>query len=258
MKKEIKRVFIIGAGNVGSQLAIALKSIVEVVGVYSKSGVSAKLVTEQFELPFFESLEEIPSCDLVLICSNDDSIQSILEKLDNRFNVAYTSGSVELNQLPNRPNLGVFYPLQTFSKGRKVELNKVPFLIEATNEIFKNQLFDLGLKLSKNVSFADSADRKKLHIGAVFINNFTNHMAYLAKEFVESNELNWEFLKPLLEETTNKIMDVNPFDVQTGPARRNDQLVINNHLEQLTGTPHDIYKIVTKSIVNTYHKKEND
>ena len=81
-------------------------------------------------------------------------------------------------------------------------------------------------------------------------------MAQIAKEYVEANELNWEYLKPLLAETTNKILDLNPFDAQTGPARRNDQLVIQQHLKELEGLPKDIYKILTDSIIQTYQTKK--
>jgi predicted short-subunit dehydrogenase-like oxidoreductase (DUF2520 family) len=256
MQKEINSIFIIGAGNVGSQLAIALHSIVEIKGIYSKNGVSSKLIAEELDIPYFENIDSFPESDLVLICSNDDAIEAIINSIPDTAKIAYTSGSIELKNLPGRIKIGVFYPLQTFSKERIVDFSNVPLLIEASNDAFKQELFQLALKLSTNVSFANSDERKKLHIGAVFINNFTNHLAQIAKEYVEANELNWEYLKPLLAETTNKILDLNPFDAQTGPARRNDQLVIQQHLKELEGLPKDIYKILTDSIIQTYQTKK--
>jgi len=78
----------------------------------------------------------------------------------------------------------------------------------------------------------------------------------LAKEYVEKNNLNWDYLKPLLEETTNKIIFDSPENSQTGPAIRNDQFIIEEHLSMLDGYPKEIYKVLTDSITSTYFKKD--
>ena len=144
--------------------------------------------------------------------------------------------------------------MQTFSKERTVAIFEVPFLIEANSVDFAQELFDLAWQISRKVSFASSAERKVYHLAAVWMNNFTNHLIYQSKEILDKNELNWEYLLPLLKETVNKLDSMNPHDAQTGPARRNDQTIIHQQEEMLSGIPKEIYTLLTKSIIDIYKK----
>ena len=189
----------------------------------------------------------------------DSSINDLILSIPNHFNIAYSSGSVDLPLDSQRENYGVFYPLQTFSKERELDISNVPFFIEATNKTFAKQLFDFALLLSSHVTYATSLERKNLHISAIFVSNFINHLAYLSQEHAESNHLNWDHLKPLINETIYKIVNSSPKASQTGPARRNDLEVINDHLQMLNGFPKDIYKVISESILYTYSKStKND
>lgn len=255
MQKKIERVVMIGAGNVATHLAMHLSKFVKIEGILSKTKTSAEQLASKIGTTVLTSISEIPSCDLVLICTNDSSISPIEEEISATYNVAYTSGSIELKKSNRRTNFGVIYPLQTFSKERELSLSDVPFFIEATNDEFGKQLFELALLLSTKVSYATSIERKKLHISAVFINNFVNHLAYIANNFVESQNLNWEHLNPLLQETVYKLQHSSPKDAQTGPARRNDTVIIQEHLKLLEGYPKEIYKLLSESIMDTYSKK---
>ena len=255
MKKKIESIVFIGAGNVATHLANELSKHLSIKGILSKNDVSAKLLAEKLQTNFISNINEIPSCDLVLICTNDGSIASIEDELPEHFNVAYTSGSIELNFQTKRKNYGVFYPLQTFSKDRKIDLSIVPFLIEATNDSFQESLFELAQTVSNSVSLVSSFERKHLHVSAVFINNFTNHLAEIAQEYTIQQNLKWEYLLPLIQETTAKIIEIGPKNAQTGPAKRNDQIVINEHLSMLDGFPKEIYKLLSESILNSYSKQ---
>ena len=255
MINKIKNVVIIGAGNVASHLSRALIKKIEIKGIISKNKVSAIKLSTELNCSFINDLSSLPVCDLVLICSNDDSISEIESQIPPHLKVAYTSGSVELNSILNRKNYGVFYPLQTFSKNSELDTSSIPFFIEATNIEFGQQLFELGTTISSQVSYASSIERKKLHISAIFVNNFTNHLAYLAKEYSDKNNLNWQHLIPLIKETTHKIIEASPENSQTGPARRNDQSIIEEHLSMLDGDSKKIYQLLSESIVNTYSKK---
>ena len=254
MEKKIKRILIIGAGNVATHLATSLSGHVDIVGIYSKNHLSSKVLSSKLKCPHIESIAQFPPCDLLLVCVQDSSINELILSIPNHFNIAYSSGSIDLPLDSKRENYGVFYPLQTFSKEREVDLSKVPFFIEATNKIFAKQLFDFALLLSSHVTYASSLERKNLHISAIFVSNFINHLAYLSQEHAENNHLNWEHLKPLIHETINKIVTIAPKISQTGPARRNDLEVINDHLQMLNGFPKDIYKVISDSILHTYSK----
>jgi predicted short-subunit dehydrogenase-like oxidoreductase (DUF2520 family) len=257
MEKKIERIVLIGAGNVATHLAKALSKKSEIVGVFSRNGITSNELALKIGSKQLEKIQDIPSCDLVLICVNDASIPEILQQIPSHFNIAYTSGSTELDPLSKHENVGVFYPLQTFSKDNELEINSIPFFIEASNPEFESKLMELASTISEKVSLASSEERKKLHLAAIFVNNFSNHLATIAKDYLENQNLNWEHLKPLISETTNKIINSSPKDSQTGPARRNDALIINEHIKMLSGYPKEIYALLSKSISETYSQKND-
>jgi predicted short-subunit dehydrogenase-like oxidoreductase (DUF2520 family) len=257
MAKPIQSVSIVGAGNVATHLAQELQDNgVQVGCVYSRNQESARTLANLLRCDAISDLKHIPEKDLVLVCVSDDAISAVLGQIPPVYSVAYTSGSVEVDHLPQRKNLGVFYPLQTFSKQKKVNIFEVPFLIEATNTEFAQSLFDLAWKLSRKVQFASSEERKHLHLGAVLVNNFTNHIAFLAKEYLDKHQLDFELLKPLMQETFDKLKTTEPLNAQTGPARRNDLQTISEHISMLDGLPREIYEVISRSIQQTYNSEE--
>ena len=149
-------------------------------------------------------------------------------------------------------HLGVFYPLQTFTKNRIVNMKEVPFFIEATNKRFGDLLVDLASVISDNVNIATSEERSKLHLAAVFVNNFTNHILHQAKMYSDDNDVNFSHLMPLLSETIHKVKNHNPKDVQTGPAKRGDEQTIRHQMKNLEGDALAIYTLLTDSIKKTH------
>ena len=251
MNDPIQKLSIVGLGNVGSHLFDAFSQEgIKVTHVCSRSTPSDNILQET---EWVKNPNELPSGQLVVICVPDDVISSILTKIPDDCPVAYTSGSVNLNNLPQREELGVFYPLQTFTKGSPINIFEVPFFIESYDPEFASKLFDLAWKISRKVNYASSEDRKKLHLAAVFINNFTNHLAHISKSYLDNKELDFDHLKPLLKETARKLESQDPISIQTGPARRKDQEIINEHIEALENPVHkEIYRLISKSIHQTY------
>lgn len=254
MTNQINSVFIIGAGNIAHHLVGVLKKTVQVVGIHSKGIVNAKELSTLYNIKLYKDLSTIPNCDLVLICTNDNSILSIIDQIPKNFNIAYTSGSIELPL--NYKNVGVFYPLQTFSKNKVLDLSNVPFLIESNDQLLTNKLIKLGEGISTKVLEANSSERKKIHLAAVFMNNFTNHMTYISSELMKKDNLDWELLLPLLRETISKIETSSPYDAQTGPARRLDTMVIQDHLNMLEANEKEIYQSISQNIIKTYSKND--
>lgn len=253
MLSEIKRVVFIGAGNVAFHLAKNLyDQEIEILGIYARTLHKSKEIAQLVSADLYESLEEIPACDLVLVCVNDDQISAVLEKLPPGQAIAYTSGTVQLTDLPKRDKMGVFYPLQSFSKARSLDLFQVPFLIEANTTEFAQKLFELAWKLSPKVSFASSEDRKKYHLAAVFVNNFANHLSCIADEILQKDQLDFNLLLPLMEESVSKLKTLSPLAAQTGPARRKDFKTIEMQKAALEGNSLKIYEILTKSILDKY------
>lgn len=250
--KGITSISIIGTGNVAFHLGNAFfEQGIRIDSVVGRNLEDAQKLANTWNSNASNNYSEISS-DLVLLCISDDAINSVVEQISENISIAYTSGAVDLSGLKRRKNIGVFYPLQTFSKDRSINLFEVPFLIESTDPELAQNLFDLAWKLSRKVIFASSEERKKYHLAAVWVNNFTNHMVYQAKHYLDDQKLNWEVLLPLLTETVEKIKTMDPFNAQTGPARRNDQQTIEAHKAMLTEQQKELYTALSKSITDTY------
>lgn len=250
------QISIIGAGNVAYHLAKAFfNSGVPIDCIYTSSE-SGKHLAEEFNSSFSTDISSIEGGKLVLIAVPDDQINSVIEQLSDDCFIAYTSGSVELSALPNKPYLGVFYPLQTFSKNRQVQLENVPILLESNNIDFLNLLEKLANIISGNVRKVNSENRSKLHVAAVWLNNFTNHMLYQSETFCKEHNLDIKILYPLLIETIGKAIDMGAFEAQTGPARRGDKETINRHLNAMNHEQRQLYMQITNSIIKTYGGEE--
>ncbi|MGB0915411.1 MAG: DUF2520 domain-containing protein, partial [Crocinitomicaceae bacterium] len=195
MSREISKISIVGSGNVAWHLAKQFVGAqIEVSHITGRNKDTCIDICNETDATYVASVSDLPQDQLVIICTPDDSIASICTEIDESCPVAYTSGSVDLSSLPERNNLGVFYPLQTFSRSVALDLSDVPFFIEATNEAFSKQLFMLASQISSKVRIANSKERSELHLTAVFVNNFTNHILFKAQEYAESQSIDFSEL----------------------------------------------------------------
>jgi predicted short-subunit dehydrogenase-like oxidoreductase (DUF2520 family) len=249
--KEIKRISIIGTGNVAHHLGNALvKNEFQIDGVWGRTKKSADRLAQDLKTISFESINQIPeSTDLIIICVSDSAIKEVVKRIPANFSIAYTSGSISLNNLPERQRIGVFYPLQTFTKSREVLFDNIPLLIESENKEFAESLKNCASRLSNTVRYTTSEERFQIHIAAVMVNNFTNHLYQLADLHLKKNQLPFDILKPLIIETAAKLNDITPSEAQTGPAKRNDLNVIKKHLNELDNETKGIYEMLSKSIL---------
>ncbi|MAD98508.1 MAG: hypothetical protein CMB99_14380 [Flavobacteriaceae bacterium] len=194
-------------------------------------------------------LEKLPEAKLAIIAVSDDAISEVSSKITTPL-VVHTSGGQHLEVLQNNTNKGVFYPLQSFSKNRKVDFKNIPICIEASNEEDYNLLEKVGKLVSSKVNRITSKQRKTIHVAAVFANNFSNHMFGIAKEICDGDDIPFDILHPLIQETVEKIKEMDPKKAQTGPAIRKDQETIKKHLFLLPEKYQEIYKSITESIQN--------
>jgi predicted short-subunit dehydrogenase-like oxidoreductase (DUF2520 family) len=193
---------------------------------------------------------------LFIIAITDDAIAEVSRQLpfSNEL-VVHTSGSVSMQAINNKNRQGVFYPLQTFSKAKYVDFKEIPICIEAQNEKDLLTLESVAKSISNSVYTINSEQRKALHVAAVFVSNFTNHLYQIGNKICIDNELSFDILKPLIQETANKILTLSPQESQTGPAKRKDTQTINAHLNFLTNdNQKEIYKLLTKSIIDNGKK----
>ena len=226
-------VLLVGKGNVASHLKTAFLNAdtIRVTQISSRQ------------------LEIIPHADITIIAVSDDVITEVSSKIKNDF-VVHTSGSVAMNDLKNNSKKGIFYMLQTFSKDKIVDFSEVPFCLEAEHIEDYKLLEKLAKSIGKKTYSISSKQRKTLHLAAVFVNNFTNHLYKIGNDICKENKVPFEILQPLIKETVSKIEHLSPKKAQTGPAIRNDKKTIQNHLNLLNQNQQKIYKTLTKSIQN--------
>jgi len=256
------KIVIIGAGNLATHLSVALQNFgYEILQVYSRTEESAKQLAIKLEVGYTTSINNIlPNADFYFVALKDSAINEVLSQIDfqNKL-LVHCSGSLHLSVLKEySENTGVLYPLQTFSKKRLVNFKAIPVFVEANTESNEQKLLAVANHISDKVTHLNSENRKALHIAAVFACNFANHMYSLAAQFLESKEIDFEVLRPLILETAEKVQELQPKDAQTGPAIRFDENIINAHLNELKDKPdlQELYNSISKSIFEHHQEKE--
>jgi predicted short-subunit dehydrogenase-like oxidoreductase (DUF2520 family) len=250
------RLSIIGSGNVAQHLiqAFSKSPDTELVQVFSRKpeAVSHLIPIERVT----SNLSELKPVDITIIAVSDDAIEAISKQLPFEGQlIVHTSGSIAMETLDSKNRKGVFYPLQTFSKSKEVDFKTIPICLEAENDADFQTLVNVAKAVSQSINSVNSEQRKALHIAAVFVSNFTNHLYQIGSEICIENHLPFDILKPLIQETANKILTLPPSEAQTGPAKRRDTQTINAHLNFLTDeTQKEIYKMLTKSIIDNGKK----
>lgn len=259
-RNGVKRVVIIGSGNVAEALAKAIgASRYELVQIYARNRERGQAIARAVRCACADDPKRIAEADIYLMAVSDRAVPKLSESFDfGDAVVAHTAGSVALGELaPRIRNKGVFYPLQTFTAGRSLELSDVPLFIEGNNDFTVDALAGLAGALSTRVRIADSRQRMRLHLAAVFACNFANHMFAVGQQLLQEYGLSADLIKPLIRETVAKALDSpSAAAVQTGPARRNDYRTRHKHIEMLHNHPElqNLYKNISLNIWETSKK----
>jgi predicted short-subunit dehydrogenase-like oxidoreductase (DUF2520 family) len=253
-------VVMIGAGNVAVHLSKHFAGCgFEIVQVFSRTEFSAAELALQTGSAWTTWAGSIfPDADLYFIALKDSVVDEFLRKADLKDKLlVHCSGSLSLDCLTKYSSeAGVFYPLQTFSKVREVDFSEIPVFIEGSSERVLQLLTDMAGRLTGRVYFADSRQRMVLHISAVFACNFVNHFYAIASHLLGENQLSFEYLRPLMQETLDKTLALSPYNAQTGPALRFDTNILDKHMEALSGDPavQKIYALVSEHIYKLHQK----
>lgn len=249
---------IIGSGNVATILSRSIKQRGHTIdAIYSKTEVHCLALANEIGTQCITDINNIPlTSDIYIISVSDKSISEISDTMPFVGGVVvHTSGATDINVLSRHKHYGVIYPCQTFSKESVLQIEDTPLLIESRDATSRNILINFAQSLSDDVEELDSKQRAKLHVAAVIASNFTNHLLCLAHEYTERNNIPFKTLKKLVEQTITKAFTINPYDAQTGPARRNDIDTINRHLQLIDDNKlKELYQILSDSIKGTYNK----
>ena len=241
------KIALIGRGRVATHLLKALQLAGhEVVSVNSRT------------------LEELPmAADIYILSVKDSALQDVIKQLVNQLHIdtpslwrgkgealfLHTAGSMPLDLFKGCcTRYGVLYPMQTFSLDREVDFHEIPLFIEASDAASLQQIRALADSVSQHVYELSTADRRYLHLAAVFACNFTNHCYTLAADVLAQKGLPFDVMLPLIDETARKVHELHPVDAQTGPAVRGDQNVMDAQKALLDDRLATIYMLMSESI----------
>ena len=253
------RVFIYGTGNMAWALTRTFEqSGLKVSGIFGHSYENAQAFAKHFNIPAYaDPQQDTAAGDVVLLAIKDDALPGLNRclRLPGR-HVFHTAGSVDLAAIADiSESVGVLYPLQRVRKFAEPELQQAPVCVEVNNETLAGPALALAGKLSKRVLRMDSEQRRKAHLAAVFVSNFSNFMLVMGNEVLKNGGLPSDLLDPLLKDAFRDISLGEAAERQTGPARRGDLKVIQAHLQQLENQPalEALYRLVSFEILKYYN-----
>lgn len=255
------RVSLVGVGNVGYHLAQRFtEKGVLIHQIFGRNLQKINALANELGTTGTTDLATLSDKSTIYILAiKDDAIAEVaaqLAYLNHPSRIfAHTSGATSSKILaPYFQNYGIFYPLQTFSRAVPIDFDTLPICICANDPLAEQQLVALAKQICPNVYHLSDEQRQGLHVGAVMVNNFTNHLFAIAADICQQQQLPFELLKPLIRETVNKLAYLNPKVAQTGPALRGDQGTVNTHLNYLNNFPvySALYKNLSDSIQTMY------
>lgn len=250
------KVVFVGAGNLASSMAVAVKKAGhEVIAVFSRTKSSASLLADKLEAKAVVEIEELPrDADIYIVAVKDQVLKSVASRLRTFLSdalIVHTAGTIPMDII-EKGRRGVIYPMQTFSKQRIVDFSEVPVFVEAKYDDDTFIIKKLSESISGNVIELDSDKRKLLHLAAVFCCNFANHCQAVAEKILNDNGIPFNVMLPLVNETNAKLNILSPKQAQTGPAVRNDRNVMDAHLRLLKKLNYpqfaEIYSLLSESI----------
>ena len=250
------KVTLIGAGNLATQLGKSLKKAGVIISqVYSRTEDSARTLGELLEAEWLTDIKALRDEADIYIFSVKDSVlcELISEVCKGRGDKLFlhTAGSMPMSCFEGKAlRYGVFYPMQTFSKTKDVDFERIPVFIESNSIETEDVIRSLANKLTQRVIRLSSVDRKYLHLAAVWTCNFTNYCYTVASDILGEHGIPFDVMLPLINETTEKIQKISPKEAQTGPAVRGDRNVMSKQLELMNGKEdlQELYKMLSKGI----------
>ena len=201
------------------------------------------------------TLDGLPlEADVFIIAVKDDALPEVISRVAQGREdqlIAHTAGSLPLSLFEGKTKqYGVFYPMQSFSKERRVDFRQIPLFLEASDDASLATLHALAATISDSVYELTTSERKYLHLAAVFACNFANHCYALAADVLSQHGLPFSVMLPLVDETARKVHQLSPREAQTGPAIRHDETVMAMQSQLLADEPlkQQIYELLSMSI----------
>lgn len=244
------KIVLIGYGNVGWHLSRFLKLYFDQLEIVTNNPIDTDNFTFRTDIPH--------DADIYIITRQERFVAETSKNINaENAIVVHTSGTLTANVLDNHKHYGVLYPLQTFRKRKPLSITNINFAIESSDKYTLDTLKFICESIHQNYVIVESEQRLALHTTGVLISNFPNFLYVLAYNLLDKYNLSYEIIKPLIRETTDRLEQYHPSEVQTGPAVRGDSEIIKKHLDFLQNVSTDaveIYEILSKAIIKYYNK----
>lgn len=248
---RINNISFIGSGNVATHLGIAFHNKgIKIEQVYSRQLNNAQLLATKVSAQPVTNLQEIHACDCIIVSVPDDHILEVFQQIKLVDSLlVHTSGITDIIKT-ERDRSGYIYPLDSFRKEVAKNVSKTPFFVAAVKSEDEELLVQLAELISNCVKNVSAEDKKRLHLSAVFVNNYVNHLFGLTFEFLQENNLKFDYLLPIIENTIENSISQNPLQIQTGPAIRNDEITKQKHEQLMNEFPElkKVYQLLWDSI----------
>lgn len=255
------RIVIIGSGNIAHFFTPRLlESGHDIIQIFSPNLENAKLLAEANAIENYtnKTVEIVSYADAYILAVRDDALHSLNETLSFEDKIViHCAGAVPLEAISNiSRNMAVIWTLYSVRKNNLPVSNEIPLIVEAATEEAMQVAVLLANAISGRVLATDFKQRQLLHLNAVLVNNFTNHLLTIAQKLSEENQLPFDILQPIIEQTFSQIQNVLPSESQTGPAIRKDEVTMQKHLALMESHAEwqQIYKDISSSIQQNIKK----
>lgn len=258
------RIVIIGSGNIAHFFAPRLQKKGHTIAqIYSPNIVHARFLADTCNITNAtdQLTAIITDADVYILAVKDDALPAVAAQLHfpNKV-VMHCAGAIATDVLhPISEHRAVIWTLYSIKKHNLPLSNKVPLVVEGNNNKAKQTALKLAKAISNVVIETDFTQRQMLHVNAVIVNNFTNHLFSIAQQLCTDNNLPFDILFPIIHQTLSQVQNISPSETQTGPAIRGDQQTIQKHIQLLSAYPvwQKVYADISQSIQLTAQQTEN-
>ncbi len=277
-----KKVYIIGAGKVGSSLAFELKDKGYSIDFITdrNSDRLKKISSSVHPISYSDKTDMnfISGSEIIFICVQDRYIKDIIREI-SEFKIDYsdkyfvlTSGSESSllfhgdSGVFSKEKTGSMHPVQTFNKlsfNNQHLLENIYFGIEGGNESV-DIMKQIIASLESQFILIPPEKKHLYHSACVISSNFLVTLLNISSEVMGNLGIDkaktFEIFKPIIENTLKNIDSDGLINSLTGPFDRNDKETISNHLKIInTELPSLIpfYTLLGMETVKVAFKKES-
>jgi predicted short-subunit dehydrogenase-like oxidoreductase (DUF2520 family) len=247
--------YLVGSGNMAWFLMARMQgSGHSCSGIMGRNKAAVAELAREYNVPVLQSLND--GADACLMAVSDSSIGEVAKKMSFKSTVLiHHSGSIGMNALAiGASRTGVVWPVYSILKKDLPTHRQFPVLWETNHKAANAIVADVCNALTAIQYEATSEQRQWMHLSAVLGNNFTNYLLGMCADICKDQQLPFNLLQPILQQTIDRVNIYNPKEVQTGPARRDDLVTQEKHLAMMSENPHwqAVYAALSAAIKNTY------